>query len=254
MEVGGAKREESAPLPSQQLSHRSSSSYRISRFPTAVWLQQQQQLQSFPVSNSSLTATAVAATEFPAPNSSLTTTAAATEFISFQQQFHCNSSSSYRISLFPTAVSLQQLQLQNLPLSNSSVTRAAAKEFRLPNSSFTATAAATEIPSFQQQSHCNSSSSYRNSLFPTAASLQQQQQLQNFPFFQQLSHRKSSSSYRIPLFLTATAVAAVEFPSLQQQLHWSCNALSSQKQICCGISSTTSLQPTATLQQHHHTS
>jgi hypothetical protein len=54
MEVGGAKREESAPLPSQQQSHHSRSSYRN------------------PLSNSSFTATADVATEIP----------------SFQQQSH----------------------------------------------------------------------------------------------------------------------------------------------------------------------
>jgi hypothetical protein len=107
MEVGGAKREESAPLPSQQLSHshHSSSSYRVSLFPTAV----------------------------------SHATAAATEIPSFQQQSHCNSSGSYRIFLFPTAVSLQQQQLHNVPLSNSSLAAKAA--------------AATEFSSFQQQRH-----------------------------------------------------------------------------------------------------
>jgi hypothetical protein len=41
MEVGGAKREESAPLPSQQQFHHNRSSYRLSLFPTEVSLQQQ---------------------------------------------------------------------------------------------------------------------------------------------------------------------------------------------------------------------
>jgi hypothetical protein len=110
----------------------------------------------------------------------------------------------------PTAVSPQPQQLQNFPLYNSS---------------FTATAAAaTELPSFQQQSHCNSSSSYRITLFPTAVSPQPQQQLQNFPL--------SNSSF------TATAAAATEFslfptaasPQLQCSLFPEADVLRHQQQ------------------------